>query len=80
MANEIDLDPQETLEWIESLESVLDREGPERAHFLLEQLIDKTRRSGAYLPYSAKTAYVNTIPVSKQKPIPGDQAIEHLYE
>jgi|TARA_B110000971_G_scaffold65183_1_gene66793 pyruvate dehydrogenase E1 component len=77
MANEIDLDPQETLEWIESLESVLDREGPERAHFLLEQLIDKTRRSGAYLPYSAKTAYVNTIPVSKQKPIPGDQAIEH---
>lgn len=77
MPNEIDLDPQETLEWIESLESVLDREGPERAHFLLEQLIDKTRRSGAYLPYSAKTAYVNTIPVSKQKPIPGDQAIEH---
>jgi len=77
MANEIDLDPQETLEWLESLESVLDREGPERAHFLLEQLIDKTRRSGAYLPYSANTAYVNTIPVSKQKPIPGDQAIEH---
>lgn len=77
MANEIDLDPQETLEWIESLESVLDREGPERAHFLLEKLIDKTRRSGAYLPYSANTAYVNTIPVSKQRPIPGDQAIEH---
>lgn len=77
MANEIDLDPQETLEWIESLESVLEREGPERAHFLLEQLVDKARRSGAYLPYSAKTAYVNTIPVSQQRPIPGDQAIEH---
>lgn len=77
MANETDLDPQETLEWIESLESVLEREGPERAHFLLEQLIDKARRSGAYLPYSAKTAYVNTIPVSQQQPIPGDQAIEH---
>jgi pyruvate dehydrogenase E1 component len=77
MANELDLDPQETLEWIESLESVLEREGPERAHFLLEQLIDKARRSGAYLPYSAKTAYVNTIPVSQQQPIPGDQAIEH---
>jgi len=77
MANEIDLDPQETLEWIESLESVLDREGPERAHFLLEKLIDKSRRSGAYLPYSANTAYVNTIPVSKQRPIPGDQEIEH---
>jgi pyruvate dehydrogenase E1 component len=77
MANETDFDPQETLEWIESLESVLEREGPERAHFLLEQLIDKARRSGAYLPYSAKTAYVNTIPVSQQRPIPGDQAIEH---
>jgi pyruvate dehydrogenase E1 component len=77
MTNETDLDPQETLEWIESLESVLEREGPERAHFLLEQLIDKARRSGAYLPYSAKTAYVNTIPVSQQRPIPGDQAIEH---
>ena len=77
MANETDFDPQETLEWIESLESVLEREGPERAHYLLEQLIDKARRSGAYLPYSAKTAYVNTIPVSQQRPIPGDQAIEH---
>jgi pyruvate dehydrogenase E1 component len=77
MAKELDLDPQETQEWIESLESVLEREGPERAHFLLERLIDKARRSGAYLPYTANTAYVNTIPVSTQRPIPGDQAIEH---
>ncbi|TDJ28980.1 MAG: pyruvate dehydrogenase (acetyl-transferring), homodimeric type [Gammaproteobacteria bacterium] len=77
MVKETDLDPQETQEWIESLESVLEREGPERAHFLLETLIDKARRSGAYLPYTANTAYVNTIPVSTQRPIPGDQAIEH---
>ena len=77
MVDESDIDPQETQEWIESLESVLERDGPERAHFLLERLIDKTRRSGAYLPFSANTAYVNTIPVSKQLPIPGDQAIEH---
>ena len=77
MVEENDLDPQETQEWVESLESVLDREGPERAHFLLEKLIDKARRSGAYLPYTANTAYVNTIPVSTQRPIPGDQAIEH---
>ena len=77
MANEIDLDPQETHEWVESLESVLEREGPARAHFLLEKLIDKARRSGAYLPYTANTAYVNTIPLSTQRPIPGDQAIEH---
>ncbi len=77
MANEIDLDPQETHEWVESLESVLEREGPARAHFLLAKLIDKARRSGAYLPYTANTAYVNTIPLSTQRPIPGDQAIEH---
>jgi len=44
---------------------------------LLEKLIDKARRSGAYLPYTANTAYVNTIPLSTQRPIPGDQAIEH---
>ena len=77
MANDIDLDPQETHEWVESLESVIEREGPDRAHFLLEKLIDKARRSGAYLPYTANTAYMNTIPVSTQRPIPGDQAIEH---
>ncbi len=77
MVDETDIDPEETQEWIESLESVLEREGPERAHFLLERLIDKTRRSGIYLPFSAKTAYVNTIPLTKQRPIPGDQAIEH---
>jgi len=77
MVDENDLDPQETQEWIESLESVLEREGPERAHFLLERLIDKARRSGAYLPYTANTAYVNTIPLSTQRAIPGDQAIEH---
>ena len=77
MANDIDLDPQETQEWVESLESVLEREGPDRAHYLLEKLIDKARRSGAYLPYTANTAYVNTIPLSTQRPIPGDQAIEH---
>ena len=77
MVDETDIDPEETQEWMESLESVLDRDGTERAHFLLERLIDKTRRSGAYMPFSAKTAYLNTIPLSKQRPIPGDQAIEH---
>ncbi|MDH3219998.1 MAG: pyruvate dehydrogenase (acetyl-transferring), homodimeric type [Gammaproteobacteria bacterium] len=77
MIDETDIDPEETQEWIESLDSVLQREGPERAHFLLEKLIDKTRRSGVYLPFSANTAYVNTIPESSQRSIPGDQAIEH---
>jgi pyruvate dehydrogenase E1 component len=77
VVDETDIDPEETQEWIESLDSVLERDGPERAHFLLERLIDKSRRSGAYLPFSATTAYLNTIPESQQRPIPGDQAIEH---
>jgi pyruvate dehydrogenase E1 component len=71
-----DIDAVETREWIEALEAVIENEGVERAHFLLEQLIDKARRSGANLPYSANTAYVNTIPPHLEAPIPGDQAIE----
>jgi pyruvate dehydrogenase E1 component len=71
-----DLDPQETREWLDALEGVLEREGPDRAHFLIEQLIDKARRSGAYLPFSANTAYVNTIPVERQARFPGEFALE----
>ena len=56
MAGALDVDPEETREWMEALDSVLAVEGPARAHYLLEQMIDKARRSGAYLPYSANTA------------------------
>ncbi len=71
-----DIDPIETKEWLDALEAVLANEGIERAHHLLETLIDKARRSGAYLPYSATTAYLNTIPPSAEIPTPGDQAME----
>lgn len=47
-----DVDSVETQEWLDSLEAVLDREGPERAHFLLERLTDLARRSGSNIPYS----------------------------
>lgn len=70
-------DPQETQEWLEAIESVIEIEGAERAHFLIERLIDRARRSGVNLPYSSNTAYVNTIPVHQQERIPGDQAMEH---
>ncbi len=76
MSNKPDIDPQETREWLDALDAVLENEGVERTHFLLEQLIDKARRSGLYLPYSASTAYVNTIPVQHQERFPGDQAME----
>ncbi len=72
-----DNDKQETQEWLDALESVLELEGPERAHFILEQLIDKARRSGAFLPYSANTAYINTIPPALEVPMPGDPEMEH---
>ncbi len=71
-----DIDPQETQEWLDALTSVIETEGVDRAHFLLESLIEKARRSGAYLPYSANTAYLNTIPPHKEEPSPGNPAIE----
>nr|WP_296748112.1 pyruvate dehydrogenase (acetyl-transferring), homodimeric type [Thioalkalivibrio sp.] len=76
-ADSHDIDPQETQEWIDALEAVLEADGAERAHQLLESLIDKARRSGAYLPYSANTAYVNTIPPRQEPVFPGDSAMEH---
>ena len=75
-----DPDPEETQEWLESIDSVLRAHGAERAHYLLECMIDQARRSGAYLPYSPNTAYLNTIPVGQQPDYPGDRAIERRIE
>jgi pyruvate dehydrogenase E1 component len=75
-----DLDPQETREWLESMDSVLKAHGAERAHFLLERLIDFTRRSGAYLPFKPNTAYLNTISPGQEKEYPGDRTIERRLE
>jgi pyruvate dehydrogenase E1 component len=71
-----DLDLDETREWVEAIESVLEQEGAERAHFLIERLIDKLRRSGAYIPHSANTAYVNTIPKHLEEQNPGNAETE----
>ena len=72
-----DIDPTETQDWLDALDSVLTHEGTERAHYLLERLVEKARRSGAYLPYSATTAYINTIPPGKEDRSPGNHALEH---
>ncbi|MEM6998938.1 MAG: pyruvate dehydrogenase (acetyl-transferring), homodimeric type [Pseudomonadota bacterium] len=74
--NDKDIDPQETQEWLEALDSMLEQEGIERGHYILEQLIAKARKSGAYLPYSANTAYLNTIPPSREEKSPGDAGLE----
>src|SRR6201987_1685312 len=71
-----DVDPQETREWLDAIDGVLEHEGADRAQFLIEQVIDRARRRGAYIPFSANTAYINTIPVDRQPKMPGDQAIE----
>jgi pyruvate dehydrogenase E1 component len=71
-----DTDAQETREWLDALDAVIEVEGIERAHYLLERLIDQARRSGADLPYSANTAYVNTIPPHLEDRFPGERAIE----
>jgi pyruvate dehydrogenase E1 component len=71
-----DPDTLETREWLDALDAVLEREGPERAHFLLERMIERARRSGAYIPYSANTAYINTIPPHMEERSPGDAALE----
>ncbi len=78
--NQRDADPQETREWIESLEAVLAVAGPERAHYLLERLIDRARREGAYLPFSQNTAYVNTIPPRLEPRYPGNRELEKRIE
>ena len=76
MALKNDIDSEETKEWLEALQAVVELEGSERAHFILEQLIDTARRSGVNLPYSAETAYINTIPPQKEAYTPGDPALE----
>ena len=72
----IETDALETQEWLDALTDVIETEGTNRAHFLLEAMIDKARRSGSNLPYNATTAYVNTIPTHLQQRLPGDPEME----
>jgi pyruvate dehydrogenase E1 component len=73
----VDVDPQETEEWLDALQSTLQSDGAERAHFLIEALIDKARRSGVHLPHRANTAYVNTINAQDEPKMPGEPGLEH---
>ena len=71
-----DLDPQETREWVESISAVIAADGAERAHFLLERMVDETRRAGGHLPFPLTTEYVNTIPPGLEAKSPGDAELE----
>ncbi|MCD9031163.1 pyruvate dehydrogenase (acetyl-transferring), homodimeric type [Luteimonas sp. Y-2-2-4F] len=71
-----DPDPAETREWVESLKAVIDADGPERAHQLLEDMVELTRRAGAHLPFSPTTEYINTIPPHLEPRMPGNADLE----
>ena len=71
-----DEDVTETREWLDALESVLDRAGVDRANFLLERLSARMTRTGARLPYTITTPYRNTIPSNKEAFMPGDLFME----
>ena len=65
-AAQTDADSQETREWMDALSAVIESEGPERAHFLLEQLLEHARQKSIDMPFSANTGYVNTIPSDRK--------------
>ena len=67
-----DIDPFETEEWLAALDDVLDKEGTERANFLLQRLSARLTKTGAQLPYAITTPYRNTIPSHREAPMPGD--------
>ena len=71
-----DPDPTETREWIESMQAVIDREGAQRAHQILEGMVEVARRAGAHLPFQPTTEYINTIPAHLEAKSPGDAAME----
>ena len=64
----VDLNPQETAEWVESLDQVIDQAGPARATFLLEHLNERARASGAEVPVHFNTPYINTIRPEEEVP------------
>jgi pyruvate dehydrogenase E1 component len=71
-----DINPQETAEWLESLEAVVEDAGTERASYLLSRLIDQAARNGVQTPHHLTTPYINTIPLDGEVPYPGDREIE----
>lgn len=71
-----DIDPLETSEWRDSISDIIERDGVERAHFLLDQSVRAVRENGANLPFTATTAYQNTIPTDLQDAFPGDLEME----
>ena len=71
-----DTDPQETQEWLEAIDVVVEREGTERAKFLIKKTIDKATAAGTEPPDCSRTPYLNSIPVSREPALPGNPDVE----
>ena len=74
--NRKDIDPEETQEWLESINDTLEVYGPERTQYLLERLVNFAQERGARLPFNINTPFINTIKPKDQPPFPGDRKIE----
>ena len=74
--NGADIDPIETQEWLDSLSAVINKDGSDRAHYLLKKLIDETYKEGINKPLTRVTPYINTISPDREIKSPGDQNIE----
>jgi pyruvate dehydrogenase E1 component len=71
-----DLDPTETKEWLDAFDSICRAQGDDRANYILSQLQEHAAETGIQLPQSVTTPFRNTIPVSREKAMPGDLFME----
>ena len=71
-----DIDPEETLEWVDSFASLVDAKGKSRASYILMRLLEAARASQVGFPATVSTPYLNTIPTEQQPWFPGDEEME----
>ena len=76
MASQVEVDPQETREWLEALDAVVEADGPQRAQFLLERVVGHAQLTGAAPAPAGTTPYLNTIPPQDEPAHPVDEALE----
>ncbi len=76
MASQVEVDPQETREWLEALDAVVSADGPQRAQFLLQRVVGHAQLTGAAPAPAGTTPYLNTIPPQDEPPLPVDDALE----
>ena len=79
VTNNKDIDYLETQDWLESLSAVISKDGSQRAHFLIKELINKAYREGVNIPYTQNTPYINTIPPDAEIKSNGDQNLSLIH-